>query len=144
MPSTLSEARRFTACLIPWVSYISPLTHLSPDDLLIQTVPEHLELRHGLLDGAAISLLSHLLQQEARLVVESLHLDLQLVGLFFELLNHRHQQERQYKSQQQIYSTSSALLCTKRYCANTKLGSRGGAATKAGVALQSFNKEVTR
>lgn len=76
------------------MSFISPLTHLSPNDLLIQAVPEHLELRHRLLDGAAIGLLRHFLQQEARLVVESLHLDLQLVGLFFELLNHRPQQER--------------------------------------------------
>lgn len=65
-----------------------PFSDLSTDDLLIQVVPEHLELRHWLLDGAAISLLRHLLQQEARLVVQALHLDLQLVGLSFELLKH--------------------------------------------------------
>lgn len=68
--------------------FIFPFSDLSTDDLLIQVVPEHLELRHWLLDGAAISLLRHLLQQEARLVVQALHLDLQLVGLAFELLKH--------------------------------------------------------
>lgn len=67
-----------------------PLPHLSADDLLIQVVPEHLELGHWLLDGAAISLLRHLLQQEARLVVQALHLNLQLVRLYFELLKHQH------------------------------------------------------
>lgn len=75
-----------------------PRPHLSPDDLLVQVVPEHLELRHGLLDGAAIGLLAHLLQQEARLVVEPLHLDLQLVGLLFELLSHRHKQQRESRT----------------------------------------------
>lgn len=59
---------------------------LSTDDFLIQVVPQHLQLRHGLLDGAAVGLLRHLLQQESRLVVEALHLYLQLVGLAFELL----------------------------------------------------------
>ena len=42
-----------------------PSPDLSADDLLIQVLPEHLELRHWLLDGAAICLLRHLLQQEA-------------------------------------------------------------------------------
>lgn len=63
-----------------------PSSNLPADDLLIQVVPEHLELRHWLLNGAAISLLRHLLQQEARLVVQALHLNLQLVRLSFELL----------------------------------------------------------
>ncbi|TNN67209.1 hypothetical protein EYF80_022547 [Liparis tanakae] len=40
--------------------------------------PEHLELGHRLLDGGAIVLLRHFLQQEARLVVQPLHLNLQL------------------------------------------------------------------
>lgn len=70
--------------------YISLFPDLSADDLLIQVVPEHLELRHGLLDGAAVGLLRHLLQQEACLVVQALHLDLQLVRLSFELLKRRH------------------------------------------------------
>lgn len=46
-----------------------PVSDLTADNLLIQVVPEHLELRHRLLDGAAISLLFHLLQKEAGLVV---------------------------------------------------------------------------
>lgn len=138
LPSTLSDTAYFTACWTLLVSCLfSSPPHLSPDDLLVQVVPEHLELRHWLLDGAAIGFLGHLLQQEARLVVQSLHLDLQLVGLLFELLNHRHKQQREYKSQEQIYRPSSALLCAKRYCANTKLASRGGGpVTKSGVTLQ--------
>ena len=63
-----------------------PLTDLSADDLLVQVDTEHLELGHRLLDGAAIGLLRHLLQQEPRLVAEALHLDLQLVRLPFVLL----------------------------------------------------------
>ena len=66
--------------------FVLPLSNLSADDLLIQIVPEHLELRHWLLYGAAIGLLFHLLQQEARLVVQPLHLNLQLVRFSFELL----------------------------------------------------------
>lgn len=65
-----------------------PFSDLSTDDLLIQVVPQHLELRHWLLDGAAIGLLCHLLQQEARLVVQALHFDLQLVSFSFKLLRH--------------------------------------------------------
>lgn len=68
---------------------VSSLSDLSADNLFIQVVPEHLELRHGLLDGTAIGLLRHLLQQEACLVVQTLHLDLQLVRLSFELLTHQ-------------------------------------------------------
>lgn len=67
-----------------------PLSDLSADDLLIQVVPEHLELRHWLLDGAAIGLLRYLFQQEACLMVQALHLDLQLVRLSFELLQHQY------------------------------------------------------
>lgn len=40
---------------------IFPFSDLSTDDLLIQVVPQHLELRHWLLDGAAVSVLRHLL-----------------------------------------------------------------------------------
>lgn len=54
----------------------SILSDLPADNLLIQVLPEHLELSHWLLDGAAIGLLRHLLQQEACLVVQTLHLNL--------------------------------------------------------------------
>lgn len=67
-----------------------PFSDLSTDDLLIQVVPQHLQLRHWLLDCAAIGLLRHLLEQEASLVVQALHLDLQLVRLSFELLKRQH------------------------------------------------------
>lgn len=52
------------------------LADLPTDDLLIQVVPKHFEFRHRLLDGGAVSLLCHLLQQEAGLVVQTLHLNL--------------------------------------------------------------------
>lgn len=76
-----------------WVKlslFVSSLSDLSADDLFIQVVPQHLELRHGLLNGATIGLLCHLLQQEACLVVQTLHLDLELVCLSFVLLTHQY------------------------------------------------------
>lgn len=63
-----------------------PCSDLATDYLLVHVVPEHLELRHRLLDGRAIGLLRHLLQQEAGLVVQTLHLNLELVRFSFELL----------------------------------------------------------
>lgn len=65
-----------------------PFSDLSADDLLVEVVPEHFKLRHWLLDGQSVGLLRHLLQQETGLVVQALHLDLQLVRLSFELLEH--------------------------------------------------------
>jgi len=71
-----------------------PCSDLSADDLFVQIAPEHLELRHRLLDGAAIAVLRHLLQQEAGLVVQTFHLNLQLVRFSFELLTKQHMKWR--------------------------------------------------
>lgn len=94
---------------------------LSADDFLIQVVPQHLELRHGLLDGAAVGLLRHLLQQESCLVVEALHLYLQLVGLAFKLLGDQASRETPVNRQDNTtgpgevrpFGTGAESLCGK-------------------------------
>ena len=92
-----------------------PSPDLSADDLLIQVLPEHLQLRHGLLDGAAVGLLRHLLQQEAWLVVKALHFYLQLVSLSFELLKHTQWYTQSVNSGTKPYGQYTLNYCRRLF-----------------------------